>query len=82
VSDINSYGAFLESMERVTDTVSRYVIIESIYLQPGLDSTSKLESAIVSLYTAILKYICKAKLYFGHNTMGKCLFHEFLNWDR
>jgi hypothetical protein len=55
----------------VTDTISRYAIIESIYLQPGLDCTFKLESAIVSLYTAILQHICKAKLYFGHNTMGK-----------
>jgi hypothetical protein len=71
VSDVNSYGAFLESMEMVTDTISRYVIIESLYLEPGLDCSAKLEDAIVSLYTAILKYLCKAKLYFGHNTMGQ-----------
>jgi hypothetical protein len=61
-------------MEMVTDTISRYAIIESIYLQPGLDCTLKLESAIVSLYVAILQYICKAKLYFGRNTMGKAFF--------
>lgn len=74
MSDINTYGAFLESMEKVTDIISRYAIIESIYLQPDLDCSSRLESAVVSVYTAILHYICKAKLYFGHNTMGRCFF--------
>jgi hypothetical protein len=73
VSDVKCYGAFLESMEKVTDTISRYVIIESLYLQPGLDCTAKLEDAIISLYTTILKYLCKAKLYFGHRTMSKRL---------
>ena len=71
VSDINSYGAMLEAMEAVTEITSRYVIIESIYLQTGLDFDSKLEDAIVFLYVAILEYICKAYLYFSHNTVGK-----------
>ena len=70
MSDINTTGAMMESMEAVTEITSLYVIIESIYLQAGLDCDSKLEDAIVSLYAAILGYICKAKRYFGYNKIG------------
>jgi hypothetical protein len=71
VSDINSFGAMLESMEMVTDVVARYAVIENIFLRPGSEFYPEIEKAITSLYVAVLTYICKAKCYFRRNTLAR-----------
>ena len=43
--------------------------IEGIFLRPGSEFCPEIEKAITSLYVTILTYICKAKCYFGRNTL-------------
>ena len=48
--------------------ISRYAIFEDIYLRQSSPATHKLKEALVSLYAAILVYLCKAKAFFQQST--------------
>jgi hypothetical protein len=68
-SDINKYGAMLESIEVVVSAISRYTLIEQIYCWDSTSEASQqLQRSVVKVYSAILVFLCKAKKYFAQNT--------------
>lgn len=62
-------------METVSRLISRYAIFEAAYLQPSSHTHSKaqttLSEALVSLYSAILTWLAKARRYYKQSTMER-----------
>jgi hypothetical protein len=56
-------------MELVSNLITRYAILEKLYLHTtiGIKSAAKkqLVKAILELYTAVLKYLSKARRYYN-----------------
>jgi hypothetical protein len=68
---VKTYGAMLEAVEVVIGTMSRYRLIETIYLsRDATGSYLALQTSIASVYKEILIFLCKAKKYFSQNTAG------------
>jgi hypothetical protein len=60
----------LEGMELVSNLITRYAIIEDLYLQTTSAAKDRLTQPLVKLYAAILKYLSKARRYYDRNTAG------------
>ena len=70
VNDVQTYGAMIEGLELVSSFISRYAIIEWLYLQEDWAGKRQLVEAITRLYTAILVYFAKARRYYDCRTGG------------
>jgi hypothetical protein len=76
VNDGQTFGAMVDGIELVSNLITRYKIFEALYLQPttGLENEDllkeQLTKAIIRLYIAVLKYLSKARRYYGHGTAG------------
>lgn len=68
----------LEGVEEVSNLISRYAILELLYLQqkPSVTTGAKdqLTLYVVKLYTAVLQYLCQASRYYNLTTPGGFLF--------
>lgn len=59
----------LESVQIVISTISRYALLERIYCENVTsDATLQMQNNIISVYGAILVFLCKAKKYFQQNS--------------
>lgn len=59
----------LESVQTVISTISRYALLERIYCENVTsDATLQMQDNIISVYSAILVFLCKAKKYFQQNS--------------
>lgn len=74
VNDVQTFGAMIEGVELVSNLITRSAILEKLYLRTteGMKAAAKdqLEQAIFELYTAVLKYLSKARRYYTRNTIG------------
>jgi hypothetical protein len=70
VNDTQVYGAMIEGLELVSSLVTRYSIIEGLYLQGTSVEKEQLADSITRLYTAILVYLSKARRYYDRRTGG------------
>lgn len=62
----------IASVEVVVDAIYRYTLIEQLYCgHPHTAAIKQLRESVVKVYTAILEFLCKAKLYFDRNTAGE-----------
>jgi hypothetical protein len=62
----------LESIEIVVGNIARYTLIEQIYLQSVVSgATAQLRENIISIYGAILVFLCKARKYFQQSSARK-----------
>jgi hypothetical protein len=67
----------VDGIELVSNLITRYTIFEKLYLRPiaGLENEDglkgQLTQAIIKLYVAVLKYLSKARRYYGRGTAGK-----------
>lgn len=72
IDENKSFGSMLEGIEEVSNLISRYAIFELLYLQqkPAVIAESKdqLTLSLVSLYTAVLQYLCKASQFYMQTT--------------
>ena len=61
-----------EGIERVSNSITRYAIFETIYQRAALDRDIKdgLGQSLVKLYKVVLEYLCKAQRYYGDHTLG------------
>ena len=79
VNDSQTYGGMIDGVEHVSNLITRYTILESIYL--GTLSNIKpathdqLQSSLTKLYVAILAYLTKARRYYDKSTVGEYLVH-------
>ena len=62
-----------EGIELVSKLITRYAVIESLYLSVDSSLAEHLVEAIVTLYTAILRYLIQAQKYYQKRTSSKCL---------
>ena len=58
----------LEGMERVAHLISRYALVEALYLTHQGKSTGALVRTLIDLYGVILLFLVKAKQYYSQNT--------------
>ena len=70
VNDSQTFGAMAEGVELVSNLITRYTIVERLYLQKPSSAKDQLTQAILRLYSAVLIYLSKAKSYYQRNTFG------------
>jgi len=70
VNDSQTFGAMAEGVELVSNLITRYTIVEQLYLQKPSSAKDQLTQAILRLYSTVLIYLSKAKSYYQRNTFG------------
>ena len=72
MSDFGAFGCMSKGIETIADIISRYEILDKLYLTPTASSTSNdddlLGRCIIRVYSNILRYLARAKRYWSHNT--------------
>lgn len=71
VNDTKVYGETIQNLEAVSYLITRYAILEELYLQRKSEAREKLEDMVVHLYAEILTFLAKARQYFKSSTRGK-----------
>lgn len=62
----------MESVEIVAGVISRYTLMEQMYCSRCVtDAEQRVRASIISMYSAILTFLCKASMYFGRSLSGK-----------
>ena len=64
VNDKRAFGEMIENLEAVSYLITRYAILEELYLQRDSTARDKLEEMVVQLYAEILTFLAKARKYF------------------
>ena len=70
MNDVQTFNATTESIEHVSSLITRYAMIEELYLRVSSAATEHLAESLVYLYTAILQYLLRARRYYARNTAG------------
>lgn len=70
VNDKRVLGETVENLEAVSHLITRYAILEELYLQRNSAARDKLEELVVRLYAEILTFLGKASKYFHRS--AKC----------
>jgi hypothetical protein len=60
-----------EGIELVSAMITRYAVVESLYLLEDSTLQNQLTDGITKLYVAILKYLGIAKTYYNKSTTSK-----------
>lgn len=71
VNDTQTFGAMAEGVEFVSNLITRYTIVEQLYLQNPSTAKDQLIKAITKLYAAVLKYLSKANRFYGRKSAGE-----------
>jgi hypothetical protein len=71
VNDTETFGAMAEGVEFVSNLITRYTIVEQLYLQKLSTAKDQLIKAITKLYAAVLKYLSKANRFYRRNSAGE-----------
>lgn len=71
VNDKTAFGEMIESLEAVSHLITRYAILEELYLQRSSAARDKLEDMVVRLYAEILTFLAKARKYFQSSAKGE-----------
>ena len=78
VNDIQTFGAMVGGIELVSNLITRYAILEKLYLRSSIGTRSvaqnQFEKAILELYTAVLKYLSKSRHYYDLKTYSTSVF--------
>lgn len=70
VNATDLHGFMIEGVEKVSGLITRYAIVEIMYLTRQSAVKTLLESKISNLYLAALKYMVKMSKYFDQTTAG------------
>jgi SpoVK/Ycf46/Vps4 family AAA+-type ATPase len=65
LNDIQNNGAILEGLELVFHLITKFEVVEQLYLRKPSSVHAQLDDCIVSLYGAILEYLLDARQYFA-----------------
>ncbi|KAI4595169.1 hypothetical protein KJ359_007144 [Pestalotiopsis sp. 9143b] len=71
VNDVESFCYVLESLEKITNIISRCKIVEALHLSSP--STEPLSNAVLDIYTMILGYLCRVLQYYATNTVVRVI---------
>ncbi len=62
----------LEGLERVSNLLVRYEILERLYLRVKRETTKNLEECLIRLYVSMLSFLAKAKRFYSKSSTSKC----------
>ena len=69
----------IDGVEHVSNLITRYTILETIYLDTLTEAKTavrdQLQSSLTKLYAAILAYLAKARRYYDRSTVGEYFVH-------
>jgi hypothetical protein len=68
INDVQTNGAMLEGLELVFNLITRFQLVERLYLHRPSSVQVRLNEAIIALYASILEYLLKAHRYFTQKT--------------
>ncbi|KAH0362119.1 hypothetical protein KCU65_g8285, partial [Aureobasidium melanogenum] len=68
VNDSMSFQAMAEGIDLVSAMITRYAVVESLYLLEESTLRAQLTSGITKLYVSILRYLSGAKTYYNKST--------------
>ena len=71
VNDKKVLGETITNLEAVSHLITRYAILEELYLQRDSAARVELEDMVIRLYAEVLAYLAKAKEYFQRPTRCK-----------
>lgn len=71
VENVHQYSIIAEGVEYVTLALTRYKIVERLYLKGSNESTTPLWNSLTELYTCILRFLIKAQRYYDKSTARK-----------
>ena len=71
VNDKKVLGETIANLETVSHLITRYAILEELYLERSSAARVQLEDMVVRLYAEVLTYLAKAKKYFQSPTKSK-----------
>jgi hypothetical protein len=71
INDAESFGAMAEGVEFVSRSITRYELIERLYLEKDSMAKVDLRRAVLDQYAAILQYLSKAVRFYSRKTTGK-----------
>ena len=74
VNDKRVLGETIENLETLSHLITRYAILEELYLQRKSAARDKLEDMVVRLYAEILTFLASARKYFQSSAKSKNLF--------
>ena len=65
------FGAMIERVEVVASLISRYAILEDIYLRDSTSAVERLADLLTMLYAAVLTFLIRTIHYFGKRTVKR-----------
>lgn len=65
---MQQYAIVLEGLEMVSNLITRYEIMQKLYLEEETQAKDLLHSSIVTLYNRILIFLCKAHRHYTRST--------------
>ena len=65
------FGAMIEGVEIVASLISRYAILEDIYLRDSTSAVERLADRLTMLYAAVLTFLIRTIHYFGKRTVKR-----------
>lgn len=68
INNVEIFGALLQAVESVSNSLARCAIMETLYLRSDLQVTDYLRNGLVELYASILTFLAKGLKYFNQNT--------------
>lgn len=71
MNDQRAFGETVENLEVVSHIITRYAILEELYLQRNSAARDRLEDMVVRLYAEILTFLGKACKYFLNSAKSK-----------
>lgn len=71
VNDSSSFQDMAEGIELVSAMITRYAVVESLYLLEDYSLRAQLADGITKLYVAILKYLGIARTYYNKSTLSE-----------
>ena len=71
VNDKRVFGEMVENLEAISHLITRYAILEELYIQRDSSARNQLEDMVIRLYAEILIFLAKARNYFQSSTKGR-----------
>ncbi|THZ16330.1 hypothetical protein D6C89_09306 [Aureobasidium pullulans] len=77
LKDIKTFEAMIEGLEITARVVAQYSLVEILYLKDHTEAQKQLQGQVTILYAAVLRYLCRARKYYSHNTATRTFVNAF-----
>ena len=74
VENVHQYSVIAESVEYVILALTRYKIVERLYLKRSNEPNTRLRYELTELYTCILRFLINAQRFYGKSAARKPFF--------